>query len=80
MRQLEKQQADQWTGTRNTRKEFHLSAPPSPADGRKRWPGHSVEEIEVAWAPLLNFLGYQLQTRALDSNAVPVWVRTGQPL
>jgi hypothetical protein len=80
MRQLEKQQADQWTGTRNTRKEIPFVRAAKSGGWKETLPGHSVEEIEVAWAPLLNFLGYQLQTRALDSNAVPVWVRTGQPL
>jgi hypothetical protein len=42
-------------------------------------PRHSVEEIEVAWFPLMNFLGYELQARQLDSKAMPVWSKTGQP-
>ena len=39
-----------------------------------------VEEIEVAWFPLMNFLGYELQSQELDSKAMPVWVKAGQPL
>jgi len=27
----------------------------------------------------MNFLGYELQARQLDSKAMPVWSKTGQP-
>jgi hypothetical protein len=37
-----------------------------------------VEEIEVAWFPLMNFLGYELQRRELDSKTMPAWVKTDQ--
>lgn len=39
-----------------------------------------VEEIEVAWFPLMNFLGYELQSRELDGKAMPAWMKTGQTL
>jgi hypothetical protein len=72
MRKLEKQQADQWTGTKNTRKEIPFVRAAKSGGWKDTLPLDSVEEIEVAWAPLLNFLGYPLQTPELDS--------TGQPL
>ncbi len=78
MRKLEEQQADQWTGTKNTRKEIPFVRAAKSGGWKGTLPAHSVEEIEVAWAPLLNFFGYPLQTRELDSKA-PAWVRTGQP-
>jgi hypothetical protein len=80
MRKLEKQQADQWTGTKNTRKEIPFVRAAKSGGWKETLPAHSVEEIEVAWAPLLNFLGYPLQTPELDNKTVPAWVRTGQPL
>ena len=80
MRKLEKQEADQWTGTKNTRKEIPFVRAAKSGGWKETLPAHSVEEIEVAWAPLLNFLGYPLQTRELDSKTIPAWVRTGQPL
>src|SRR6202041_3032246 len=80
MRQLEKQQADQWTGTRNTRKEIPFVRPAKSGGWKGTLPAHSVEAIEVAWAPLLNFLGYPLQNPELDNKTVPAWIRTGQPL
>jgi hypothetical protein len=80
MRKLEKQDADQWTGTKNTRKEIPFVRAAKSGGWKEALPAHCVEEIEVAWAPLLNFLGYRLQTRRLDSKTMPVWVSTGQPL
>jgi hypothetical protein len=80
MRKLEKQQADQWTGTKNTRKEIPFVRAAKSGGWKETLPAHSVEEIEIAWAPLLNFLGYPLQTRELDSHTIPAWVKTGQPL
>ncbi len=63
MRKLEKQQADQWTGTKNTRKEIPFVRAAKSGGWKETLPAHSVAEIEVAWAPLLKFLGYPLQTR-----------------
>lgn len=80
MRKLEKQQADQWTGTKNTRQEIPFVRAAKSGGWKETLPGHSVEEIEVAWAPLLNYLGYPLQTPELDNKTVPAWVRTGQSL
>jgi hypothetical protein len=80
MRKLEKQQADQWTGTKNTRQEIPFVRAAKSGGWKDTLPAHCVEEIEIAWAPLLNFLGYPLQTRSLDSKAMPVWVSSGQPL
>lgn len=80
MRTLEKQQADQWTGTKGTRKEIPFVRAAKSGGWKETLPRQSAEEIEVAWAPLLNFLGYELQRPHLDSTAIPAWVKTGQPL
>ena len=80
MRKLEKQQADQWTGTKNTRKEIPFVRAAKSGGWKETLPAHSVEEIEVAWAPLLIFFGYELQGRQLDGTTMPLWVKTGQPL
>jgi|SRR5580658_699971 hypothetical protein len=80
MRKLEQQQADQWTGTRKTRKEIPFVRAAASGGWKESLPRHSVEEIEVAWAPLLNFLRYPLHTPELDSKTMPAWVRTGESL
>src|ERR1035438_10894845 len=80
MRRVEKREAEQWTGTKNTRKEIPFVRAAKSGGWKETLPAHCVEEIEVAWAPLLNFLGYPLQTRRLDSKTMPVWVGNGQPL
>jgi len=80
MRKLEKRQADQWTGTKNTRKEIPFVRTAKSGGWKEVLPPHAADEIEVAWSPLLNFLGYELESRELDSKAMPVWVRADQPL
>jgi hypothetical protein len=80
MRKLEQQQSDNWTGTKNTRKEIPFVRTAKSGGWKETLPAGPVEEIEVAWSPLLNFLGYELQSQELDSKAIPAWVRTGQPL
>jgi hypothetical protein len=80
MRKLEKQQSDQWTGTKNTRKEIPFVRSAKSGGWKETLPPHSVEQIELAWAPMLNLLGYALQTPELDNKTVPAWVRAGQPL
>jgi hypothetical protein len=80
MRKLEKQQADQWTGTKNTRKEIPFVRAAKSGGWKEALPQRSAEEIEAAWAPLLKFLGYELTSRPEEVVAVPAWVRTGQLL
>jgi hypothetical protein len=80
MRKLEKQQADQWTGTKNTRKEIPFVRAAKSGGWKETLPRQSAQDIEAAWTPLLNFLGYELQSRQLDSAVLPAWVKTGQSL
>jgi len=80
MRKLEKQQADQWTGTKNTRKEIPFVRAAKSGGWKGTLPAHCVAEIEAAWAPMMNFLGYELESGELDNKTVPAWIRTGQPL
>jgi Sulfotransferase domain len=80
MRKLEKQQADQWTGTKNTRKDIPFVRAAKSGGWKETLPRSSAEEIESAWFPLLNFLGYPLQSTHLDNAAIPAWVKNGEPL
>ncbi len=79
MRNLEKQQADHWTGTRNTRPDIPFVRAAASGGWKQALPVRSVEEIEVAWTPLLNFLGYELLSHQLDATAMPAWIKTSQP-
>lgn len=80
MRKLEQQDADQWTGTKNTRKEIPFVRAAKSGGWKENLPHPLVEEIEVAWHPLMNLLGYELQSRELDSKTTPAWIRAGQPI
>ncbi len=77
MRKLEKQQADHWTGTKNTRQEIPFVRAATSGGWQSALSARSAEEIEVAWSPLLNFLGYECRT--LDSTTMPAWVKASQP-
>jgi hypothetical protein len=61
MRTLEKQQEDQWTGTKNTRKEIPFVRSANSGGWKKALPHPIAEEIQSAWSPLLSFLGYEVQ-------------------
>ena len=75
MRKLEQQQSDKWTGTKNTRKEIPFVRAASAGGWKNALPQHSAEEIEAAWFPLMNYLGYELSSKQLDSGAVPAWIK-----
>jgi hypothetical protein len=79
MRKLEKQDADKWTGTKNTRQEIPFVRAAKSGGWKESLPRRAVEEIEVAWYPLMNFLGYGLESRELDSKALPIWSKAGPP-
>jgi hypothetical protein len=79
MRKLEKQDADKWTGTKNTVKDIPFVRAAKSGGWRDSLPRHCVEQIEVAWHPLMNFLGYELASRELDSKAMPIWAKASQP-
>jgi len=76
MRKLEKQDADKWSGTKNTRHEIPFVRAAKSGGWKESLPRQAVEQIEVAWFPLMNFLGYELQSTELDSKALPVWVKS----
>lgn len=80
MRKLETQDADKWTGTKNTRKEIPFVRAAKSGGWKDSLSRGSVEQIEVAWFPLMNFLRYELQSGELDSKALPIWARTGQTI
>jgi hypothetical protein len=79
MRKLEKQDADKWTGTKNTVKDIPFVRAAKSGGWKESLPPAAVERIEVAWFPLMNFLGYELANRELDPKAMPLWVKTAQP-
>jgi len=78
MRKLEKQDADKWTGTKNTNKDIPFVRAAKSGGWKESLPPNCVEQIEVAWHPLMNFLGYELQSHELDQKALPIWAKAGQ--
>ena len=63
MRKLEQAQADQWSATKNTRKDIPFVRAAKSGGWKAGMPASSAALIESAWAPLMKMLGYKLNTR-----------------
>lgn len=61
MRQLEKEQQDQWVATKKHRKDIPFVRA-AKRDWRTKLPERSVQQIEAAWGDLMLSLGYTLVT------------------
>jgi hypothetical protein len=79
MRELEKKQAGEWTGTKDTRREIPFVRAATSGGWKESLPRSLADEIEAAWAPLLRFLGYELLSENAECVQVPAWIKTGQP-
>ena len=62
MRELEKQEADQWVATKNRRKDIPFVRVAKAGGWRTSLPAKSVELIENAWGDLMTTLGYERVT------------------
>jgi hypothetical protein len=71
MRKLEKQQSDLWSGTKGTRQEIPFVRAATSGGWRQSLPADSAGRIEEAWAPLMNWLGYELQAAETSPGAWP---------
>jgi hypothetical protein len=60
MRKLEKEQAMAWSSTRETRQDIPFVRAAKAEGWRKELPESSVELIETAWGPVMQYLGYEL--------------------
>jgi hypothetical protein len=60
MRKLEKEQAMAWSSTRETRQDIPFVRAAKAEGWRKELPESSVELIERAWGPVMQYLGYEL--------------------
>jgi hypothetical protein len=60
MRKLEKEQALAWSSTRETRQDIPFVRAAKAEGWRKELPESSVELIETAWGPVMQYLGYAL--------------------
>jgi sulfotransferase family protein len=62
MRQLEKEQADQWSATKKTRRDKPFVRKAVSGDWKSRLSGRCVEQIESAWGDVMRSVGYELVT------------------
>ena len=62
MRKLEKEQADQWSATKKTRRDKPFVRKAVSGDWKTRLPESCVAKIEKAWGDVMSSVGYELVT------------------
>jgi hypothetical protein len=68
MRKLEVAQADQWATTKPSRKDINFVRAAKSNQWQNELPAASVAEIESAWGPVMQLLGYSLSGELKTSN------------
>jgi Sulfotransferase domain len=64
MRSMEKQQARQWSSTRNTRQDIPFVRTAKSGNWKSEMPPAAIHTIETAWGPLMRWLGYEASSAA----------------
>lgn len=74
MRKLEMAQADQWTSTKETRKDLLFVRTATSGEWKSKLPPEAVERMEEAWGPLMRLLGYSTTgvEAAIEPDAAPL--------
>jgi hypothetical protein len=70
MRKLEIAQTDQWATTKPSRKDINFVRAAKANQWREALPAAAVNEIESAWGPVMQLLGYPLSHELQRSNPV----------
>ncbi len=68
MRDIEKQQQDQWVGSRAHRKDIPFVGSAKAGGWKTKLPESGVRRIETAWGNLMISLGYELATEGLERS------------
>jgi hypothetical protein len=68
MRKLEDQQSNAWVTTRESRKDIPFVRSAKSGQWKQALPSASVLEIEAAWGPVMQLLGYPLSTELRSEN------------
>lgn len=79
MRRLEKQQAGQWSATKNTRQDKPFIRKAASGDWKSRLPESCVALMETAWGDVMLRVGYELITAKQDIVGAPVTLQTCTP-
>jgi hypothetical protein len=69
LKQLEKQDADQWVGTKGRRQDIPMVRVATSGGWKKDLPAECVAKIEAAWGGLMSALGYELTTVPAPSTS-----------
>ena len=72
MRKLEVAQTDEWATTKPSRKDINFVRSAKSGQWQQSLPAAAVNEIESAWGPVMQLLGYRLSNEVPGSNPPPV--------
>ena len=76
MREIEKQQQDQWVGSRTHRKDIPFVGSARSGGWKAQLPESGVRRIEAAWGNLMTSVGYDLAAKSLDRTGSQVQMLT----
>jgi len=71
MRKLEVTQSSEWYATKEGRKDIPFVRVAKSAQWKRSLPASSVAEIEAAWGPVMELLGYPLSAALKDAGKLP---------
>jgi hypothetical protein len=80
MRKLEKQQADKWASTKETRKDLSFVRSATAGEWKSSLPGEAVAQIEQAWGHIMRTLGYKTMTSTARNTDRTLLERVELPL
>jgi hypothetical protein len=73
MRTLEAAETDRWVTTKESRKDIAFVRSAKSGEWQKTLPPSAVAEIESAWGPVMQLLGYRLrETRSVEPISAPL--------
>jgi Sulfotransferase domain len=75
MRELEKKQSAEWSLTKNTRPDIAFVRKANAGGWRSELHPQTIAEIEKAWGPLMQTLGYELATMPVAVSEPPLALR-----
>ena len=72
MRELEKAEQDQWIGTKKRRKDIPFVRVAKAGGWRTSMPEGCARQIELAWGPIMSYLGYPVTDEKAPDKVLSV--------
>jgi hypothetical protein len=80
MRKLEQKEAGQWESTKDTRKDKFFVRSAKAGEGKATLSAAAISQIESAWGPLMQWLGYETASKAKRAESSILQAVLEQPV